>query len=524
MSYERLKLVLLGVLAAVQLQAATYYVRTDGNDSNTGTANTSGGAWLTIQKAASTVVAGDTVEVQAGTYAEAVSETTSGSLASPIVFNGNGNVIVGGFSLAGAEFVEVRNFTLNGTGLGATTSLIVTDATAHNNTFSNIATVGVASWLSGRGGITSSGTNCYFDSIRITNHGNSAITFFGQGTTITNCIITGQNAWDVFRPFGSNSKITGCLVTNVSNTPFSGGSLEVGVTYGFSSVSGSPDFSNVGAPAPPYTVNQTFTATGTTPTAWGSASLHNANHSDIFQVFGDNGAVVTNMVIERNRVYNGYEYQFGNITDDRETNDISGWTFRNNVFVDITRTMNLFAPYFSFLNNTFVRVGPDSSWAIIWGSSGAGRASNTVILNNIFYQCGETGNSGKGWYAGVNLGGIVADYNLVVGTGAGTTKQSSVLTNGLYGGATYEPHAINGSDPLFVSATDFRLQAGSPVIGAGTNLNDYFTTDYDGTTRGSAWDIGAFQYEEGSSSGGSGSSVQAIIAPGGPRPNRGGMW
>lgn len=44
---------------------ATYYVRTDGNDGNAGTANTSGGAWLTIAYAMTQVAAGDTVYVVA---------------------------------------------------------------------------------------------------------------------------------------------------------------------------------------------------------------------------------------------------------------------------------------------------------------------------------------------------------------------------------------------------------------------------------------------------------------------------
>jgi hypothetical protein len=81
---------------------ATYYVRTDGNDSNSGTSNTSGGAWRTISKAASTVVAGDTVNVAVGSYAESVTESSSGTSASRITYNlASGVVVVGNLILSG---------------------------------------------------------------------------------------------------------------------------------------------------------------------------------------------------------------------------------------------------------------------------------------------------------------------------------------------------------------------------------------------------------------------------------------
>ena len=95
----------------------TYYVRTDGSDANTGLANTAGGAWLTIQKAASTMVAGDTVRVQPGTYPETVTPVNGGTAGSPITYLAEGVVIVEGgnvrckaFDLVGTGYVVIDGF------------------------------------------------------------------------------------------------------------------------------------------------------------------------------------------------------------------------------------------------------------------------------------------------------------------------------------------------------------------------------------------------------------------------------
>lgn len=61
-------LLLLGLLTTLPAVAADYYVRTDGNDSNTGTANTAGGAWASLKKCAQTLTAGNRCLVQPGTY------------------------------------------------------------------------------------------------------------------------------------------------------------------------------------------------------------------------------------------------------------------------------------------------------------------------------------------------------------------------------------------------------------------------------------------------------------------------
>src|SRR5512136_1705058 len=64
-------------------QATVYYVAQGGDDSNPGTANQ---PWQTIQKAANTLVAGDTVYVRSGTYPEQVIPQNSGSASNYITY------------------------------------------------------------------------------------------------------------------------------------------------------------------------------------------------------------------------------------------------------------------------------------------------------------------------------------------------------------------------------------------------------------------------------------------------------
>ena len=100
--------VLLGFCPAAG--AATYYVRTDGNNSNAGTGSDTASAWATINYAATaTLSAGDVVYVKSGTYAETVAPTVDGTSGSPIQFFADTAGTVAGWSpgtvtiLAGAS-------------------------------------------------------------------------------------------------------------------------------------------------------------------------------------------------------------------------------------------------------------------------------------------------------------------------------------------------------------------------------------------------------------------------------------
>lgn len=109
----------------------SYYVRTDGSDSNDGLANTSGGAFLTIQKAVNVAVALDlgaysvTINVADGTYTGAVTlKPYIGT--GPISIVGNtttpANVAISVTSADCFSAVQTAAYTLSGMKLSAATS------------------------------------------------------------------------------------------------------------------------------------------------------------------------------------------------------------------------------------------------------------------------------------------------------------------------------------------------------------------------------------------------------------------
>lgn len=51
---------------------------------------------------------------------------------------------------------------------------------------------------------------------------------------------------------------------------------------------------------------------------------------------------------------------------------------------------------------------------------------------------------------------------------------------------------LENVDPKFVGPNDFSPSKGSPAAGKGIDLTKYFTTDIEGVTRNSPWDIGAY--------------------------------
>lgn len=116
-----LALVLLTLLSSTA-GAETYYVSTTGNDSWPGSLEQ---PWKTVQKAADTLVAGDTVYVRAGTYAERVFPLNSGAAGQLVTYaaypgeavtiDGTGLTVPadeGLFNVGSAQYLRVTGFRL----------------------------------------------------------------------------------------------------------------------------------------------------------------------------------------------------------------------------------------------------------------------------------------------------------------------------------------------------------------------------------------------------------------------------
>ena len=122
---KRLILVLFLFVFALQLNATTYYVATNGSDGNTGTISS---CWLTLQKAANTAIPGDIIIFKDGTYyftgATMATITTSGNSGEYITYKAQnkGGAILDGSNNAATfcisisasyiniEGFEIRNF------------------------------------------------------------------------------------------------------------------------------------------------------------------------------------------------------------------------------------------------------------------------------------------------------------------------------------------------------------------------------------------------------------------------------
>lgn len=432
-------LLLLLFCVGTRIFAATYYISTAGSDSNPGTPSQ---PWLTVQKAANTVVAGDTVNIAAGAYAQNATESTSGVNGSPITFCGPGQVQK--FSITG-NYVILTNLNLGTTG-GSVTQMY-TDSTPIVN-------------LTGTGDIV---TSCY---IRGYNSGRG-IVLNGSGEIITNCDFTAM-AWDsVF--FVTAESASNCLIVN-NNFHDQDNSDAMGFVWG---------------------VNITIRGNLSTNC---QNSRYDLVHADFIQNFANSSSsVASNVVVEQNTVINGnlqcWMLNAAN-TGVPQSPKMRNWEIRNNVFAVSDQSGFIDMSYVNVYNNIFYRWGTGNATAFYIGSASYpgpwATGDNVIIRNNIFLGCDPAGNiqSSWGWFVDQYGTNLVADHNYFGGLD-NTSKSVS------------EAGMINGGNPFFVNQANlnFQLQSNSPLINAGVTIAS-FNNDKNGVSRpqGKAWCIGPYEY------------------------------
>lgn len=151
-----------------------------------------------------------------------------------------------------------------------------------------------------------------------------------------------------------------------------------------------------------------------------------------------------------------------------------------------TNTGGYYGSYYVY-NNVFQVTAPDYPPMFIQDTTEQLTIKNNIIIAN--------GHSTWDYYTG-NLGpnsepplaNIDASNNIYYGAGAGNAP-------------TWDESTLTNNDPLFVdstpdSYTDYMLQSDSPAKGAGVT-NTYATRDFVGLSRGTTFDIGAYEYAEG---------------------------
>ena len=475
---------------------SAFYVATSGSDSNAGTMLS---PWKTIQHAADSVQAGDTVYVRAGTYNESVTIAVSGSAtAGPVIFQNypGETAIVDGtgltpsssstqglFNIEDESYVTIQGFTIqNYTTSNANASpagIWVTGSGSYiqilNNTVTNITT-------------TSEAQGNAFGIAVYGSEAPAAISYITiSGNTVYNCKTGNSETVNV------DGNVTNFTIT--SNTIHDNDNIGIDA-IGFEGVS--PDS------AYDYARNGEISGN----TVYNITAINNpgeGNQYDADGIYVDGGSQI---VIERNLVYdNDLNIE---VASEHSGHVSSYVTVRNNLVYTANSVGISIGGYASnvggtdhctIVNNTLY--GNDTK------NTGSGEfqvqyyATNNIFENNIVYATSQGLFINN--YTNSEPSPVVVDYNLYFSSVS--SASADFIWNGTdhTGFPTYQSATGNDShaqyaDPQFLSLTttpNLQVQATSPAVNAGIDLGTTVvgTQDYAGNPRvqGSDIDIGAYE-------------------------------
>jgi hypothetical protein len=406
---RRLGLVLAILLWAAPAWAATYYVRTDGANANWPcTVNTAGGACLTIDYVADRVTAGDTIRVQAGTYAETVTPGVNGTSTSAMVtFVADGAVTVTGWDLTNNSYLRIIGFTVdsNGTRYGC---VLITGTNSYLELWNNTLTDALYQGIRTTGTLSNSiivGNTAH--TLGIGNYGGTGFSVTGNDNVFAYNTTTNIDP-DAFLMEGTRSY----LLNN-----YSYGMLEQG--------GGHPDFFQNGTAGAVWTYN---TVEGNFQLGAGTPNDHTVN------IENPSGTMTEN-IWRRNVAHN-----------------LGSGGGVHNIAAGFTR----FRYYHNTEVDTCLLAGVGSgygSWAL-WGTG----LNYTHARNNIFSQTWrEALTSGIAVFS-IEAGTYDMDYNLAYDPDDAVTFGVPFST---------QVHQQSDINPQFngYASDDFTLAGASPAVG-----------------------------------------------------------
>ena len=466
----------------------TYYVSTSGNDNNAGTLSA---PWRTIQKAANTVQAGDTVQVRAGTYNEIVTMKTSGNATSgyitfqnypgeaPIV-DGTG-LAAGGqtglFSLEGTfnyiiiQGFEIRNFSSSAKGkvpVGIDFEGAGSNIEILNNHIHNIAQ-------------TLSSCNAA-NALAVAVYGEQAPASINNVTLYGNEIDHNTTGCSENVSFDGNVQYW----VMVNNKVHDGDNIGLD-NIGFEGVS--PNSTYDQARDGWVFLNTIYNISSTTNPVY-----HNQVGADAYYCDG-----CARVIVERNLIHDS---DLSEMASEHSGHTSSYVMFRNNIIYHSLYVGLSIGGYSKGVGGTDHCVIVNNS---LWddgthGSSGLGEfqiqyhATNNTVANNIFDDYTLSSKYLVYDFTTSVPNPATMDYNVYYDTAGATGGLFDWQAKSYTGFSAYktasgqETHS-QFADPLYVNITtapyNFDLASGSPAINAGTNLgvNSVGVLDFAGNPR-----------------------------------------
>lgn len=475
------------------MSAAEWYVSPDGDDAQIGNADL---PWRTISRAVQAAQAGDTVHVGAGYYSERVSTVRNGAPDARIRFRGEGAVVMHGW-IINHSYITIENFEI--TRHSGASQL---DAYVRvNNDGDFFEMIGCTV----RDGIHVVIPDAWFFAADgcISNH---AVNFVARGFSAGQTLYIGKAT-------GTQSSINNGSYTIVMAEPsrlllqpgvqdegpvpvYLSASMVFGLylsTRSEGCIIRSNVFRNLGYDSLLITGLGHLIEDNWIEATSGWDAMHFGGTNHVFRrnvirnsplvVFQNSPDAMENYQVPYRDVTfsNNMVINFaGVLASQKAPYTMSGLSLIRNVFVDVGR-FNFTQRDTLVENNTFVRVAKKSYPNVARSSHPISvdttvGATNVVIRNNIFVDCGEPSGgvsvSQVGWYeVKGDQGPLVMEGNFVAGGppdyGPKAGWPESMMLNG------GDPGFVNPEDPLgpdglpFTADDGLRLRADSKLLGAG---------------------------------------------------------